>query len=306
VRSHVSAVLASSLAMALAVTSLGTASAVFREPIKWAACDEDTTVECAWLEVPVDATDPLSAALQLPVRRVRAGDPEQRIGTLVTIAGGPGQRGTDWVLPGLHTPTIHARFDVVSWDPRGTSAGSVVDCIPEWDPFEGLDRTPDDDAERRALDRHTAELAKRCRDAHGDVLPYVGTHEAALDLERLRQALREEQVSILGTSYGSEIALTYATLFPERVRAIVLDGYSDPNLAPDERVLEQARAFEQSLEALLDDCTADPTCRLGADGSPGPTLDALLAGLDAVPLPTDDPAQPLSQSDAHEAIAGCR
>ncbi len=226
--------------------------------LRWSGCgDMPPPVECAELTVPLDHADPSSRTIRLPLRRLRASDPDERIGVLVTIAGGPGQRGTLWVRPGAHTDAISARFDIVSWDPRGTSGETLIDCVPEWDPYRGLDRTPDSAAERQVLDAAIARLAARCRDAHGELLAHVGTLESALDLERLRQALDEPQISLMGTSYGSRVALTYATLFPGRVRGVVLDGYSDPNATPGERELEQARVFERELERLLSACAAD-------------------------------------------------
>jgi pimeloyl-ACP methyl ester carboxylesterase len=282
----------------------GAVSAVQARSGTWLPCADVAAVECASLEVPIDTSDPATPTIELAVRRVRASADEGRIGVLVTIAGGPGQRGTDWVFPGLHTAAIHERFDVVSWDPRGTAGASLIDCIPDWDPFTGLDRSPDDAAERGLLDARTVVLAERCRSAHGEILPFVGTVEAAHDLERLRRMLGEEHLSILGTSYGSKVALTYATLFPGHVRAIVLDGYSDPNLSPGELQVEQASAFEHELNAMLADCANDATCAFHGDGTPGAALDQLLEELDTSPIPADGQDGWLEQSDAHEAIAG--
>jgi pimeloyl-ACP methyl ester carboxylesterase len=261
-------------------------------------------VECAWLEVPLDHGDPRSGSLELLVSRIRALDDARRVGVLVTIAGGPGQRGTDLVRPGAHTAAIQAAFDIVSWDPRGTSHGSRIDCIPTWDPFAGLDRTPDTAAEQDALDERVATLAARCREAHGDLLPFVGTIDSARDLEGLRRLLGEERISVMGSSYGSRVAVAYATLFPDRVRAVVLDGYSDPNSPPGELVLEQAEAFERALDGLLAACDADPGCPFG-DGEAGHALDRLLERLDRAPIPTGAGAgRRLGESDAREAIAG--
>jgi pimeloyl-ACP methyl ester carboxylesterase len=275
------------------------------QPLWWRCGDATTTVECAWLVVPIDHADPESDTIRLLASRMVALEEADRVGVLVTIAGGPGQRGTDGIHPGAHTTAIQEMFDVVSWDPRGTSHESVIDCIPDWDPFGGLDRTPDTAPERQALDEAIAALATRCREAHGDLLPFVGTLQTALDLERLRQMLGEPQISILGTSYGSQVAVVYATLFPDRVRAMVLDGYSDPNLSPGDREIEQAAAYEHELDELLAECGTDPMCPLYSDGKPGLALDRLLERLDAAPIPVDDAGgRSVSQSDAHEAIVG--
>jgi pimeloyl-ACP methyl ester carboxylesterase len=272
----------------------------------WWPCGETAfPVECSWLEVPLDHANPRSPTLRLPVSRLRALDEARRLGVLITIAGGPGQRGTDGVRPGAHTAAIHERFDIVSWDPRGTSHESLIDCIPEWDPFGSLDRTPDTATERRLLDETVAALAARCREAHGDLLRFVGTFETAMDLERLRKVLDEPRLTILATSYGSQVAVLYATLYPERVRAIVLDGYSDPNLSPGDREIEQAGAFERQLDSLLEECARDPRCPFHSEGDPGAAFDRLLEELDIAPLPVAGPDdRTLRQSDAYDAILG--
>jgi pimeloyl-ACP methyl ester carboxylesterase len=288
-----------------------TLAAVIPEPSRWADCDgAPAPVECAWLTVPLDRADPDARTIRLPLSRLRASHQEHRVGTLVTIAGGPGQRGTLGVWPGAHTRAIHEHFDIVSWDPRGTSGETLIDCVPEWDPFAALDRTPDSAVERRRLDERTAALASRCREAHRDLLPHLGRLQDALDLEALRQRLGEERISLLGSSYGSQIALAYATLFPHRVRAVVLDGYSDPNVPPGEREVEQAAAYERELQRVLAGCATDTDCPLGKagdvagnEGGPGASLDRLLERLDTAPLPIAGGGS-LSQSDAYEAIVG--
>ena len=141
-----------------------------------------------------------------------------------------------------------------------------------------------------------------CADAHGGLLPHVGTAATVLDIEVLRRALGEPQISLLGSSYGSQVALRYATAFPQRTRAVVLDGYSDPNISPAERQLEQAAAFERQLDELLVECALRDDCPI-EDDAPGALLDRLLQELDSAPLPAG-PARWLREADAYEAIAG--
>jgi pimeloyl-ACP methyl ester carboxylesterase len=133
----------------------------------------------------------------------------------------------------------------------------------------------------------------------------MGSAQTAMDLERVRKLLGEPTLNVIGMSHGSQVAVLYATLFPERVRAMVLDGYSDLNLSPGARELSQAAAFEHALNELLADCAADRACPLQRNGDPGRALDQLLMRLDASPIESDTRiGKAATQSDAFEAIVG--
>ena len=87
-------------------------------------------VGCATLTVPLDHADPARGSLDMAVIRVRASDQRQRIGSLVLNPGGPGVSGVDFMpawaasLPG----ELLARFDLVSFDPRGTGRSAPIRC----------------------------------------------------------------------------------------------------------------------------------------------------------------------------------
>ena len=67
--------------------------------------------------------------------------------------------------------------------------------------------------------------------ASGSILPFVGTVDTARDLDRIRAALGDAQLTFVGHSYGTLLGATYAELFPTHVRAMVLDGAIDPALS---------------------------------------------------------------------------
>ena len=96
------------------------------------------------------------------------------------------------------------------------------------------------DGIRDELDRYiadTAELGATCLAQRPDLFDHVGTVAAAREVEHLRLALGEDKVSYLGFSYGSRLGTVYATLFPDRVRAMVLDGAFPPGLTSTEIAL---------------------------------------------------------------------
>ena len=62
-----------------------------------------------------------------------------------------------------------------------------------------------------------------------EFLANVGTASSAHDMDVVRAALGENQINYLGFSYGTELGAAYAERYPDRVRAMVLDGAVDPS-----------------------------------------------------------------------------
>src|SRR5690606_35868637 len=97
-------------------------------------------------------------------------------------------------------------------------------------------------------------------------------------------ALGENEISYFGFSYGSELGAVWVTMFPDTVRAAVLDGAADPNADYIQGGLNQAIGFERQLDAFLADCSANSRCAFHNRGDAEGALDALLAALGARPL----------------------
>src|SRR5262249_11316359 len=72
------------------------------------------------------------------------------------------------------------------------------------------------------------ELGRRCEQRDPDLQQLISTADTARDLDQLRQTVGNQQLSYLGISYGTLLGATYANLFPDKVRAMVLDGNIDP------------------------------------------------------------------------------
>ncbi|MEU6307420.1 alpha/beta hydrolase [Streptomyces chartreusis] len=82
--------------------------------------------------------------------------------------------------------------------------------------------------ERTATFAAYKDLARRCEQRDPELMRHVSTSDTARDLDRLRQAVGDPQLTYLGISYGTILAATYANLFPDKVRAMVVDGNWDP------------------------------------------------------------------------------
>src|SRR5207244_4193872 len=98
---------------------------------------------------------------------------------------------------------LRNRFDLVSFDPRGTGRSDPVDCGSDLDGYYALDFSPDDDAEWSALVAGVQKVVDACVAREGTRLPYLSTAYSVGDLERIRIALGDDRVSYLGYSYGS-------------------------------------------------------------------------------------------------------
>ncbi|MBI4883018.1 MAG: alpha/beta fold hydrolase [Actinobacteria bacterium] len=264
-------------------------------------------VESGHLQVPIDYGNPSLGTIDLYVTRHLADDPAQRIGSLLVNPGGPGFGGSDFAIYAnqIYSQALLDRFDIVAWDPRGTGLSEpAIDCVDNYDLyFTNTDITPDDDSERQQLIDLAQEFADACVSKNADLLPYVGTNNSARDMDAIRQALGEDKISYFGFSYGSELGATWATLFPETVRAAVLDGAADPNADFIESGLQQSAGFEGSIATFLAQCSDDVSCSFHNGGDAEGSFDVLMADLDENPIPTVDGRPYLSRAMALTGVA---
>ena len=257
----------------------------------WGPCEDDAVAfsdkECATLTVPIDHDDPGIGTTTLSLLRRPSPFSERRIGTLVWLEGGPGGLGTNRVAHTGFSIKIENAFDIVAWDPRGVGGPSRLTCGDDWnvgnDPFIEFDLNPSP-AEAAEQTEVIDELAARCLLEHGELLTRVGTYESVRDLDLIRQALGEDQLTLIGASYGSKVGVVYATTYPERVRALVLDGYDDPNEPPMDVSERVTIAFDQRLDEVLEICGAQRDCLLGTEEEPRVAFDRLAARLEEQPL----------------------
>jgi pimeloyl-ACP methyl ester carboxylesterase len=239
--------------------------------IKFTPCPENASLDCGTLVVPVDYAKPYGDRAGIAVIRARATKPAQRIGVIVGNPGGPGISGVDFVLNGINAPAfarLRERFDVVSFDPRGVGRSRPVRCAADF-PDPPADPDTADDATLAAyFDEVGRVFAKACVEQNGPWVTHLGTNNVARDIDMLRRALGERQITYAAGSYGSELGAVYASLFPDRLRAMLLDGTATP-IHRDylvEFLSEFSSAFEHSFRRLDQLCRRDPACRLADTG----------------------------------------
>jgi pimeloyl-ACP methyl ester carboxylesterase len=216
--------------------AVGAAAGDTAPAIDWRPCNQDSgfPFECARVRVPLDYGDPSAGTISLALARLPASDPAHRIGSLFVNPGGPGGSGVDVVLgagPYLYGGAVQAQFDIVGFDPRGVMRSTGLRCFDDpsqWEPLflpYSFPLTHHQEQQWRRADQY---LVDACAARAGPILHHMSTADAARDMDRLRAAVGDDQLTYVGVSYGSFLGVTYANLFPDRVRAVIVDGVLDP------------------------------------------------------------------------------
>src|SRR5215472_3733745 len=239
----------------------------YSQHLDWRPCDK--YFQCARLLVPFDYARPAWRKFSLPVIKLPAAEPAGRIGALVINPGGPGGSGIAYALSarsGEFTSGILGRLDIVGFDPRGVGGSEpAVRCMtgPQLDRYFATDDAPVDEAQFATVVSESKLYAAQCARNAADLLPYVGTVNAAKDMDVLRAALGESALTYLGKSYGTYLGASYAQQFPSRVRAMVLDGAVDPSLTGLQFDVTQAQGFESAFGQFAAWCVTQTGCPFG-------------------------------------------
>ncbi|MFC9602917.1 alpha/beta hydrolase [Streptomyces niveus] len=218
-----------------------------------------TKWECATMTAPLDYAKPKGATIPLALIRAKTSDPGKRIGSLVFNFGGPGGSGVTG-LPsfGKDYEKLRTRYDLVSFDPRGVGRSEPVECKDDkqLDAYYARDMTPDDSAEEKSYVDGLKWYAGGCEQKSGKELPFVGTVNAARDMELMRQVLGDDKLNYFGISYGTELGGVYAHLYPKSVGRTVFDAVVDPTESSEQGSLGQAKGFQLALTNFAKDCVS--------------------------------------------------
>lgn len=256
-------------------------------PLDWHSCEQG---QCATLAVPLDPAKPRGEKLDLAVARASQAEAGQKIGSLLVNPGGPGASGLDIVtyIASQLPAAITDRFDVVAWDPRGSGRSAPVQCGTQLDYLFDLDTAPDDATELAALEGAAKRFVDTCVAKTGDRLRHISTADTVRDLDQLRAALGDDKLTYLGLSYGTYIGGLYASTYPERVRALVLDGALDPTLSAEDVSVQQSKGFDASLQAFFTWCAQRSSCAFHPRGDPRVAYAALAQRIDEHPISDGD------------------
>jgi pimeloyl-ACP methyl ester carboxylesterase len=247
----------------------------------------DSDFTCVNVTVPLNHLDPQDTRTIEVVFAVLPASGERK-GMFVTVIGGPG--GSGLLSADSYTsyfdPRIPESFDIVFFDQRGVNASNGLYCAQaaaDYYRAESDATTPEGEQHlllvtQTFVDDCIAEIGET------DLLPYLDTSQAIEDLEAFRALIGDDQFWLYGESYGTQFAQTYATVHPEHVAALVLDGVVDLTLTDIDFLKGQAAAFNDVLLATLEACNEDEVCAADMGRDAVEVYDDLAAQLKQAPI----------------------
>ena len=202
---------------------------------------------CGTLSVPENREEPDGRTLDLAWAVIPARSNSVEPDPVLFLAGGPGQAARD-IAPIMQAPfnDVNRIRDLVFLDQRGTGGSNALSCE-----FDEEMMLADDDLEE--VERQL----RSCLDEFDADVRHYTTRDGAADLEALREHIGAEQVNLVGGSYGTRMAQVYLREYPDRVRAMILDGVVPSRLRLGS---EHAEKLDQALERLLAACAEAPDC----------------------------------------------
>ncbi|KAF7292682.1 hypothetical protein MIND_01166400 [Mycena indigotica] len=205
--------------------------------LKWKPCYLPN-FECARLNVPLDYSAPDKGPVAIAMTRFRStADASAYRGPILLNPGGPGGSGVEWVLQvGPQIAKVAGpEFDIVGFDPRGVSLSeptvSWFDNDAErvaWIPpatnavYHSVNASADALARFAARTQIQAQLAV-ARDTK-NTLQHVTTDNTARDMLTITEKFGFEKLQFYGISYGTVLGATFASMFPDKVGRIAIDG----------------------------------------------------------------------------------
>ncbi len=219
---------------------------------------------CGTFDRPLDPTgevkDHISIAYQWYPHADRS---KSRRGVIVTVQGGPGYGSTgsaaDFRI--LFGPLLNDR-DMMIVDNRGTGRSAALNCRPEQQSH----------AQRlKDVNLCAAQLA---RTGH-----LYGTRLAAQDMAAIMSALQTGKIDMYGDSYGTFFGQTFASLYPNRIRSLVIDSaYQARGASPF------YPEFHASLIRIFNQACRESAACASLGGTSIDRIDALLAELRLAPF----------------------
>jgi pimeloyl-ACP methyl ester carboxylesterase len=223
----------------------GGAAGVVPKPasVAWGPCTDPNLqqfhAQCGFVSVPLDYSHPGGQKIKIAVSRIKhtaAGQNYQ--GAILTNPGGPGGSGlglNPFLIAALQAEGYSAAaadYDWVGFDPRGVgSSEPAISCIPNYFRPDRPNYVPFTSGLLNywlATSQSYAQACDGVNPLQSALLRNMTTQDVAMDIDSIRQALGQAQITYYGFSYGTDIGQTYSTLFPSHVRRLIMDSNVNP------------------------------------------------------------------------------
>ena len=286
--------------------------------LRWYACY--SWGQCATAQVPLDYDHPYGAQTTIALVRVKAKDQKHKIGSLFINPGGPGASATAFALlsPLFLSDSLLERFDVVGVDPRGIGFSTNVNCFGtvrnQSIALKGMGQVfPYGKKQEAAYIASARNLGRACSTRGRSRAGAMSTAEVVRDMEVMRRAVGDRKLTYLGFSYGTAIGQYYATMFPDRFRAIAVDGVINPkswvgaearNTVQDDRLRSADGAYRAFVEIMRRCDRAGATKCEFAAGSPLHNFATITRRLKAHPVVISDPVFGLTMKVTYADFIG--
>ena len=160
-------------------------------------------LKCFHVSVPLDYSNAVPGKISLWVQEyVPAGTTPR--GVVFLLAGGPGQASTSefFVDRFSYWARMFPGYSIVTFDPRGTGLSDPLTC--------------------------RGATVAACASYLGPRRDFYGTVDNAMDLDSVRAAIGAEHIAVYGASYGTDLAVTYARMYPTHTTRLLLDSVASP------------------------------------------------------------------------------
>ncbi|KAH8826667.1 TAP-like protein-domain-containing protein [Flagelloscypha sp. PMI_526] len=232
--------------------------------LNWVDCFSGYS--CARLQVPLDYSQPNGEqAIIALTRQVSPNGPDapDYAGPILINPGGPGSSGTDFIhraAPSLRV-LLGPTFNLVSFDPRGVAASApranfftteVERKLWEGSRKETLlkEQRPLNWAQRQML----TPLIEGKNTAGSGYLKSLTTENTARDMLYIIGKYGWKQLKYLGYSYGTVLGMTFASLFPDRIERMIIDGVVDADDYYATTWQNNLLDTDSTMQAFFDGC----------------------------------------------------
>lgn len=244
------------------------------------------TARCGFLVVPENRANPNGRTIRLAIATIPSVSKTPAPDPIVYMTGGPGVDAIGLGTNGLVKAGLNRDRDLIIVEQRGTKLSQPALLCPEIDKFNAVAVGLPYDAPATGKEHVDATRACHQRLAKTGIdLSAYNTTENAADFAGLRTALGVNQWNVYGSSYGTDLALTYMRQHPQGIRSVVIDSVFPPDIASLGTTWSSVREVADNIFAA---CAQQPACAQRYPDLAG-TFTRLVQQLEAHPVTTVAP-----------------